>query len=253
MTTVRPGTYYRGRCEAEPVTKPTTCPGPQGPGLPAEAARSWLKPTLIERFQPWLDTEGGEALLQTSITQEDLEQKDLEQSAEAASAATAPWHALWTHSHCEQLVHDQLVAKGFCPFLPKVEIWSRRRGVRRLISASMFPSYLFLRHAMDKPAYVEVSKIRGLVRVLGERWDRLSEIPDGEMDMIKKVVAARRPVLPFPYLREGQRARITNGPLAGVEGLLVEAKPDKGLLVLSVHLLQRSVAVVLDSTDVVPA
>ena len=35
----------------------------------------------------------------------------------------------------------------------------------------MFPGYLFLHHAMDKAAYVEVSKVRGLVQVLGERWD----------------------------------------------------------------------------------
>jgi transcription antitermination factor NusG len=60
-------------------------------------------------------------------------------------------------------------------------------------------------------------------------------------------------VLPFPYLKEGQRARITAGPLTGVEGVLVEVKPNKGLLVISIHLLQRSVAIVLDSTDVVPA
>jgi transcription antitermination factor NusG len=60
-------------------------------------------------------------------------------------------------------------------------------------------------------------------------------------------------VLPFPYLKEGQRVRITRGPLAGIEGLLVESRPSKGLLVLSVHLLQRSVAMSVDATTVVPA
>jgi transcription antitermination factor NusG len=60
-------------------------------------------------------------------------------------------------------------------------------------------------------------------------------------------------VLPYPYLREGQRVRIVDGPLTGVEGLLVESRPSKGLLVLSVHLLQRSVAMSVDATTVVPA
>jgi transcriptional antiterminator NusG len=173
--------------------------------------------------------------------------------APAPVAGLASWYALWTHSHCEQLVHEQLVQKGCCAVLPTIDIWSRRRGVRRLIQAPMFPSYLFLRGVMDKTLYIEVSKVRGLVRLLGERWDRLTTIPDDEMQAIEKVAAAREPVLPYPYLREGQRARIMSGPLTGVEGILVESRPSEGLLVLSLHLLQRSVAVTIDGCDVVPA
>jgi transcription termination/antitermination protein NusG len=173
---------------------------------------------------------------------------------EPADSTPGTWHALWTRSHCEQLVHDQLLQKGFCVFLPEVDVWSRRRGVQRLIRAPMFSSYLFLlvRHPIDKADYVEVSKVRGLARVLGERWDRLAAIPNEEMMDIETVAAARQRVFPYPYLKEGQRARISKGPLAGIEGILVEAKPQRGLLVLSVHLLQRSVAVVVDSTEVEP-
>jgi len=163
------------------------------------------------------------------------------------------WYALWTHSHCEQLAHDQLIQKGFAAFLPKIDVWSRRRGSRRLIPTPMFPGYLFLRHAMDKSAYVEISRVRGVVRILGERWDHLTTIPEDDIRAIETVTASRQPVLPYPYLKEGQRARITGGPLAGVEGILVETRAKQGLLVLSVHLLQRSVAVVVDGTDVVPA
>jgi transcriptional antiterminator NusG len=167
-------------------------------------------------------------------------------------AASPSWYALWTHSHCEQRVHDQLVQTGFRAFLPTIDVWSRRRGVRRLVRAPMFPGYLFLHHAMDKTAHVQVSKVKGLVQVLGERWDRLTAIPDEEMQAIEQVATAQQRVLPFPYLKQGQRARITDGPLAGLEGILVQAKPQQGLLVLSVHLLQRSVAVAIDSTAVEP-
>lgn len=173
--------------------------------------------------------------------------------AAVPTAGSESWYALWTHSHCEQLVHDQLAQKGFRVVYPTVDVWSRRRGVQRLIPAPMFPSYLFVRHDMDKAAYIEISKVKGLVCVLGERWDRLTQIPAEEMVAIERVTAARQPVLPYPYLKEGQRARIIAGPLAGVEGILVEAKPKQGLLVLSVHLLHRSIAVAVDGTDVVPA
>jgi transcription antitermination factor NusG len=47
--------------------------------------------------------------------------------------------------------------------------------------------------------------------------------------------------------------RIVRGPLAGVEGILLQTKATKGLLVLSIELLQRSVAVEVDCTAVVAA
>ena len=169
-----------------------------------------------------------------------------------ASPALA-WHALWTRSHCEQLVHDQLAVKGFDLFLPRIDQWSRRGGSRHLIRVPIFPGYVFLRGAIDKGSYVEVLKARGLVQVLGECWDRLATIPDVEIDAIQRIVGARVPTLPYPYLREGQRVRITRGPLADVEGILVRTKPNRGLLVVSVDLLRRSVAAHVDCTWVVPA
>jgi transcription antitermination factor NusG len=129
-------------------------------------------------------------------------------------------------------------------------VWSRRRGVRRLIRVPMFPGYLFLRGTLDKDAYLKVRSARGLVRILGERWDNLAVVPDEEVEAIRRVSEAGPPVLPHPFLKEGRRARITRGALAGVEGVLVSDRSSRGLLVLSVELLQRSVAVMVDCTDV---
>jgi transcription termination/antitermination protein NusG len=212
---------------------------------------------IAQRFSPESAgcTEGGEALLETIQTPVgDWASCQDAPADELAAGPSGSWLALWTHSHCEQRVHDQLAQKDFCVFLPKVDVWSRRRGVQRLIQTPMFPGYLFLRvrEALDKTAYVEVRKVRGLVRVLGERWDCPAVVPNEEMRAIERVTAAHQRVLPYPYLKEGQRARINKGPLAGIEGILVEAKPRRGLLVLSVHLLQRSVAVVVDGTEVEP-
>jgi transcription antitermination factor NusG len=169
------------------------------------------------------------------------------------SVAQRRWHVLWTRSNCEQLVCDQLTTRGFQPFLPKAEVWSRRNGIRRLESVPLFPGYLFLHHHMDKRSYLDVCRATGLVRVLGERWDRLAVVPDAEMDDIQRIVRARVPVRPHPYLRDGQRVRITSGPLQDTEGLLLRTKPNKGMLIVSVRMLQRSVAVEVDCTAVAAA
>jgi transcription antitermination factor NusG len=164
----------------------------------------------------------------------------------------APWSVLWTHSNSERLVDDQLKSKGFDTFLPLIKAWSRRRGVQSTISLPMFPGYVFVRHPLDKGRYVDMLSARGIVRVLGERWDRPASISSEEIDAIRRVANADVPVFPHPFLTQGQSVRIVHGPLTGVEGLLVSSNPRKGLLVVSVELLQRSVAVEVESTQVQP-
>jgi len=117
----------------------------------------------------------------------------------------------------------------------------------------MFSGYLFLRHAMDKDGYLEVCKTKGLVRILGERWDRLGTVPDREIGDIQKLLQSDLPAMSHPYLRTGQRVRVVRGPLANVEGIVVQSESRKGLLVLSVDLLRQSVAVQIDCTLVVVA
>jgi transcriptional antiterminator NusG len=166
---------------------------------------------------------------------------------------TSHWHALYTRSHCEQLVCDQLAVKGFRTFLPKIDVWSQRAGKRHLIAVPMFPGYLFLQHALDKNSYLAVRKARGLVRILGESWDRPSIVPDAEIEAIQTILNASIPVMAHPYLWEGQRVRIIEGALQGVEGILIQSKPAKGLLILSVDLLQRSIAVEISCSVVTAA
>jgi transcription antitermination factor NusG len=171
---------------------------------------------------------------------------------EVVLPAAPQWHVLWTRSNCEQQVHDELVAKGYRPFLPRIGRWARRGGLRYLSRVPMFPGYLFLRHALDKAGYLDVSKVRGLVHILGDSWDRLAAVPEREIEAIRRVIDAGLPALPHPFLREGEQVRVTRGPLAGADGILLRTEPGAGRLVLSVDLLRRSIVVAIDCTEVVP-
>src|SRR5262245_66066499 len=101
--------------------------------------------------------------------------------------------------------------KGFDLFLPTAEAWSRRGGIRARARVPLFRGYLFLRHAVDKATYLEICKARGLVRMLGERWDQLEIVPESEIDAVRTLVRHAVPIFPSPYLRARQRVRIPRG------------------------------------------
>ena len=61
---------------------------------------------------------------------------------------------------------------------------------------------------------------RGVVRVLEGGWNRLTPIADVEMEGIQRVVKAGVPVSPHAYFNRGDRVRVFDGPLTGLEGIL---------------------------------
>jgi len=165
------------------------------------------------------------------------------------------WHVLWTRSNSEQLVKEQLVAKDYEVFLPMNKQWSMNNSRTRrppIRSVPMFRGYLFLRHRIDRTAFLDISNTKGLVHILGARWDRLAQVPDEELASIKRAEESHEPLLPYPYLKVGSRVRITRGTLTNAKGILVRTELAKGLLVISVDLLQRSVAVKVNCADVAP-
>src|SRR6185295_14634244 len=89
-------------------------------------------------------------------------------------------------------------------------------------------------------------------RILGERWDRLAPVDDAEIEAIHRLQRSELALMPYPYLRDGQRVRIVEGALAGVEGILVRRKANRDLLVVSINLLNRSVAVEVECGAVEP-
>lgn len=181
----------------------------------------------------------------TIVTQESY-QKD------ACNTAQAGWHVLWTHSNYERSVYEQLNAKHYDVFFARVDQWVVNNKGKHLTRVPMFRSYLFIHHAIGKHDYIDICKTKGLVRILGDRWDKLARIPDQEIESIKAVCASGCPVRSYPYLNTGDKVRVTRGCLRDTEGILLRNDDQTGLLVISVPLLNRSVSIKVNCTDVVP-
>jgi transcription antitermination factor NusG len=157
-----------------------------------------------------------------------------------------PWFALQVRARHEQGVAAHLDGIGFEWFLPLYKC--RKRWSDRIKEAEvpLFPGYLFCR--LNPQDRLPILKTPGVVQIVG--YNR-QPVPVDEVEImaLQRLVSSGMPNHPWPYLEVGEQVRIESGPLRGLEGRVVEFKGNHRL-VLSVKLLQRSVAVEMDSAFV---
>lgn len=115
-----------------------------------------------------------------------------------------------------------------------------------MILLPVFPGYLFVN--VDRGNFSEIKKTKGVVSIVG--FDsHPSPIPESEIESLKVLVESKLKIDPHPYLQVGKQVAVKRGPLAGAVGI-IEEKKGKHRLVVSVHLIQRSLSVEIDADDV---
>ncbi|MBN1614980.1 MAG: UpxY family transcription antiterminator [Deltaproteobacteria bacterium] len=156
-----------------------------------------------------------------------------------------PWYAVHTRSRHEDRAYQGLLLKSFNAFLPRIEVWSRRVDRRKKILVPMFPGYLFIElSSVDNPTKIEVLKTFGVVRILGQPGgSQPVAVPEDKIEDIRRIVQSKLEVQHIQYPRIGEPARIVDGPLKGIEGVVLATDYKRELFVISVELLQRSVAI----------
>lgn len=163
-----------------------------------------------------------------------------------------PWYAVHTRSRHEDRSHALLLQKSIHSFLPKMEVWSKRKDRRKKIMIPMFPGYLFVETAkLDSYLKLDILKTFGIVKILGKSvGSEPIPVPDEKIDAIKRIVQSRVEVQQLQYPKVGEPARIVNGPFKGIEGLVTGTDYAKELFVISIELLQRSVAIRLEGFQI---
>lgn len=106
----------------------------------------------------------------------------------------------------------------------------------------LFPGYVFCRMDCSNP--LPVVSTPGVFRVVSNGSD-LDSIPDEEIEGIKRLLSAGLTARPSKYYAPGQSVYFREGPFKGIRGVVIDVSSERWLI-LSVHILQRSVAVKLD-------
>ena len=159
------------------------------------------------------------------------------------------WYALHVKSRHEFQVFERLTGAGIDAFLPSWKKNSKWQDRTKIIQLPLFPGYLFVHTDNNHVARMTVLKTKGVVRMLGVVPGKPEPVPEEQIGYLKRIIDAGVEIDPFPYLREGQRVRIIRGPLAGLEGILVQ-KPNQHYLVLSVDIISQSTAVTIEAGNV---
>jgi len=156
------------------------------------------------------------------------------------------WFALQVRPRFERNTARLLNEKGFESFLP---LYQCRRQWRHRITAvdtPLFPGYLFCR--FKARVRMPVLTTPGVFSILSLAKIP-APIPDQEIEAIRRLVESGSTLEPLPYVTEGQRVRIENGPLRGTEGIVIGVRKGRRITV-SVGLLRRSVSAELSPDSV---
>jgi transcription antitermination factor NusG len=164
------------------------------------------------------------------------------------SHGESQWFALYVKSRSERVTEQCLSGKGYEAFSPVYESRRKRSDRMVIINSPLFPGYVFCRFDVTKR--LPILTTPGVVTIVGP-GNIPEPISPAEIQSLRCVVTSGRAVEPWPLLRQGQRVRIESGPLSGTEGVLLTVK-NQLRLVVTITLLQRSIAVEVDRDSVRP-
>ena len=170
----------------------------------------------------------------------------MQNNTRATAVFDTPWHAVYTRHQHEKTVADLLLKKGFEPFLPLYQSTRRWKDRLKALSLPLFPSYVFIHGGIDRPLQILTTPgVYSIVTYGGEA----AIIPGEQIEAVKRMVENSLRIEPHPFLKCGDWVRVKAGPLKGVEGILARLR---GLfrLIISVEMLQQSVAIEVNASDV---
>lgn len=159
------------------------------------------------------------------------------------------WFALLVKPRHEKAVSAALRSKHYEEFLPLRSVRQKWSDRFKVVEMPLLPGYTFCR--FDPSDKVNVLRTPGIRKVVG--WGAVPvPVEEVEIQALQTVMRAGLPAAPCPYLRTGQAICLDGGPLSGLRGLLLQTR-GRSRLVVSITLLQRSVAVEVEQTWISPA
>lgn len=160
------------------------------------------------------------------------------------SSSVLPWYVVHTKVRQEQTAFENLARQGFCVYLPRIKVMKRCRGRQEVGFCALFPRYIFVQPGTAIHSIAPVRSTLGVAAIVrfGQepavlRPETLKTIRDFE---VRQNDSSDEDICPF---RPGERVRVVDGPLTGLEGLISRASQHRVFVLM--HLLGQDTRVSL--------
>jgi len=155
------------------------------------------------------------------------------------------WFAVQVKYRHEKAVSLALRGKNHSEFLPLITRSHRSAGRTQQVQVPLFPTYVFCQ--FDPANRLPILTTPGVFSIVSAGRNPIP-VDEVELSSIRAALAAKALLTPTDFIREGLPAVVKNGPLRGVAGIVRRIKSQERLI-LSISMLQRSVAVEIDRDD----
>lgn len=142
------------------------------------------------------------------------------------------WYACYTRARHEKQVGVLLQQRGFESYLPLVPRTRQWKDRKKLVEFPLFPSYVFGRFTLKElHGVLSTPGISTIVRTNGYP----TPIPERDIENVRRFATAisETGIEPEqrPFLVEGQWVKVLDGPFEGIEGIVIEQRGRKRVLV----------------------
>src|ERR1039457_3664365 len=134
---------------------------------------------------------------------------DFSQSVPQVETEDESWYGLHTRPRHEKIVEQRLQERGVTAFLPlvtEVHRWSDRK---KTVEVPLFGCYVFAKFTPNRSDRLRVLRVDGVFGLVGTRGEG-TPIPDQQIDAVRSLVETQLPWSSHPFLKIGQRVRVTS-------------------------------------------
>lgn len=158
------------------------------------------------------------------------------------------WYAVYNIVRHEKTACMRVADKRIETFLPLRKVLSRWKDRNKIVHIPLFPGYFFIYICPSSQDQLAVLTTPGVVKILGNGGN-LFPIPSNQITAIQTLLTTNLEFQPDEYDLTGREAIVIRGPLNGILGKVIERR-GKHRLIISIDLIQRSVAAEVDIRDI---
>lgn len=163
------------------------------------------------------------------------------------------WHALFVTTGHEDKVKKAIEATfkdEIKSIVPKRELRERKSGKWHIVKRTLFPGYVLIKGKITIETYYRIKEIPMLANLLKDESGPL-KIEEKELEVLNILLNGEENIGISTAYKEGQKVRIIDGPLVGLEGHIQSVDTRKGRAKVSIDFLgdTRTVQLGIDFVD----